>query len=59
MTPLFKAGEAEALLRAAIEGKLPDERGRFGPVGGRTCTIRNSRPSSSVSCASGSGGRPR
>ena len=29
MTSLFQAGEAEALLRAAINGELPDERGRF------------------------------
>ena len=35
MTSLFQAGEAEALLQAAIDGGLPDERGRFGPFGGR------------------------
>ena len=35
MTSLFQAGEAETLLQAAIEGRLPDERGRFGPFGGR------------------------
>jgi tryptophan synthase beta chain len=27
--------EAETLLQAAINGELPDERGRFGPFGGR------------------------
>ena len=37
MTSLFKPGEAAALLRAAIEGRLPDERGRFGPFGGDSC----------------------
>ena len=35
MTSLLKPGEAEALLAAAIRGELPDERGRFGPFGGR------------------------
>ena len=35
MTSLFQAGEAETLLRAEINGELPDERGRFGPFGGR------------------------
>ena len=29
------AGEATTLLDAAINGRLPDERGRFGPFGGR------------------------
>jgi len=29
------ADEAEALLKASIDGELPDERGRFGPFGGR------------------------
>jgi tryptophan synthase beta chain len=29
------ADEASALLKAAIKGELPDERGRFGPFGGR------------------------
>src|SRR5210317_2151331 len=29
------AGEATALLDASIAGTLPDERGRFGPFGGR------------------------
>jgi tryptophan synthase beta chain len=35
MKSLLDAGDAEALLAAAIAGKLPDERGRFGPFGGR------------------------
>ena len=35
MTSLIQPGEAEALLQAAINGELPDERGRFGPFGGR------------------------
>ena len=35
MTSLLQPGEAESLLKAAIEGRLPDERGRFGPFGGR------------------------
>jgi len=35
MTSLLQAGEAEALLQASIDGELPDERGRFGPFGGR------------------------
>ena len=29
------ADEAKALLEASIKGELPDERGRFGPFGGR------------------------
>ncbi len=29
------ADEAKALLKASINGELPDERGRFGPFGGR------------------------
>ena len=29
------AAEAKALLKAQINGELPDERGRFGPFGGR------------------------
>ena len=29
------ADEAKALLKASIDGELPDERGRFGPFGGR------------------------
>lgn len=28
-------GEAEELLAATLAGRLPDERGRFGPFGGR------------------------
>jgi tryptophan synthase beta chain len=35
MSALLQAGEAKALLQAAIDGELPDERGRFGPFGGR------------------------
>jgi tryptophan synthase beta chain len=35
MSTLFAAEEARALLSAAINGELPDERGRFGPFGGR------------------------
>ena len=35
MSALLQAGEASALLDAAIRGELPDERGRFGPFGGR------------------------
>jgi tryptophan synthase beta chain len=35
MTSLLQAGEAEKLLQATINGDLPDERGRFGPFGGR------------------------
>ena len=35
MSSILSAGEAQALLVATIEGKLPDERGRFGPFGGR------------------------
>ncbi|MEE8426145.1 MAG: hypothetical protein V3S15_02595, partial [Woeseiaceae bacterium] len=35
MNSILQAGEAEALLEAAINGQLPDERGRFGPFGGR------------------------
>ena len=35
MSSLLKAGEAETLLAAAIDGRLPDKRGRFGPFGGR------------------------
>ncbi|MGB5165656.1 MAG: tryptophan synthase subunit beta [Woeseiaceae bacterium] len=32
---MFNEDEAAALLQAAIDGDLPDERGRFGPFGGR------------------------
>ena len=35
MSALLQADEAQALLRAAIAGELPDKRGRFGPFGGR------------------------
>ncbi len=35
MSALLQADEASALLEAAIRGDLPDERGRFGPFGGR------------------------
>lgn len=35
MNSILQAGEADALLEAAINGQLPDERGRFGPFGGR------------------------
>jgi tryptophan synthase beta chain len=35
MSALLQADEAAALLEAAIRGELPDERGRFGPFGGR------------------------
>ena len=31
----LQADEAKALLDASIKGELPDERGRFGPFGGR------------------------
>ncbi|MDG2107563.1 MAG: tryptophan synthase subunit beta [Woeseiaceae bacterium] len=35
MSTLLTAEEARKLLDAAINGNLPDERGRFGPFGGR------------------------
>jgi tryptophan synthase beta chain len=35
MSTLFAADEARALLDATIRGETPDERGRFGPFGGR------------------------
>ncbi len=35
MSAILEEGEAERLLAQAIAGKLPDERGRFGPFGGR------------------------
>lgn len=35
MKAVLDTGEAQALLQASIDGKLPDERGRFGPFGGR------------------------
>lgn len=35
MSTLFAADEAKRLLDAAINGEMPDDRGRFGPFGGR------------------------
>jgi len=35
MSTMFAADEAKLLLDAAIKGDMPDERGRFGPFGGR------------------------
>jgi tryptophan synthase beta chain len=35
MNKMFSADEAKRLLDAAIRGEMPDERGRFGPFGGR------------------------
>ncbi len=35
MSSIIPADEAQALLKAMIAGELPDERGRFGPFGGR------------------------
>ena len=35
MSTLFTADEGRALLDAAVAGELPDDRGRFGPFGGR------------------------
>ena len=35
MSSIIAADEAQALLKATIAGKLPDDRGRFGPFGGR------------------------
>ncbi len=35
MSTLFAADEANRLLDAAIKGEMPDDRGRFGPFGGR------------------------
>jgi len=35
MKSVLDTGEASALLDASIRGSLPDERGRFGPFGGR------------------------
>ena len=35
MSTLFAAEEAQALLDAVIKGEMPDDRGRFGPFGGR------------------------
>jgi tryptophan synthase beta chain len=38
MSTLFAADEAKLLLDAAIRGDMPDDRGRFGPFGGRYIT---------------------
>lgn len=35
MSTLFAADEAKLLLDAAVRGDMPDDRGRFGPFGGR------------------------
>ena len=35
MTLEIDPGQAERLLDASVAGELPDERGRFGPFGGR------------------------
>jgi len=35
MSTVFPADEAQLLLDAVIKGDMPDERGRFGPFGGR------------------------
>jgi len=35
MSTMFAADEAKMLLDAAIKGEMPDDRGRFGPFGGR------------------------
>jgi tryptophan synthase beta chain len=35
MSTLFAADEAKLLLDAAVKGDMPDDRGRFGPFGGR------------------------
>lgn len=35
MSTLFSADESRQLLDAAVRGEMPDERGRFGPFGGR------------------------
>jgi len=35
MSSMFSSEERERLLSAAMRGELPDERGRFGPFGGR------------------------
>ena len=35
MTFALPAAEAQALLDATLRGELPDDRGRFGPFGGR------------------------
>ena len=35
MSSIIGADEAKALLKASVAGELPDDRGRFGPFGGR------------------------
>jgi len=35
MNSILQADEAKALLEASLRGELPDDRGRFGPFGGR------------------------
>jgi len=35
MSSIIDAGEARSLLDATVRGETPDERGRFGPFGGR------------------------
>ncbi|MBT8078407.1 MAG: tryptophan synthase subunit beta [Gammaproteobacteria bacterium] len=35
MSSVIKSSESEELLQALLDGRLPDERGRFGPFGGR------------------------
>ena len=35
MSSMIGADEAKALLKASVAGELPDDRGRFGPFGGR------------------------
>ena len=35
MSAVLQGDQAKQLLDAAIRGELPDERGRFGPFGGR------------------------
>ena len=35
MSAVLQGDQAQQLLDAAIRGELPDERGRFGPFGGR------------------------
>ena len=35
MKGIIEADEAKTLLEASVRGELPDERGRFGPFGGR------------------------
>jgi len=35
MKSVLQADEAQLLLRASINGELPDDKGRFGPFGGR------------------------